>query len=662
MKARWAICRFKSDLPFSAIHSVMRSRNQTSEVASLDTINVGFSLNPVNLSSLLSLCGKEGDFRLGSCIHAVIMKNFESFNLKNQTNIRNILVVWNSLVSMYSRCGELSYAAKVFDQMPVKDTVSWNSLISGLLRGQELDMGFGLFKKMHGSGTFQLDRATLTTILSACDKPDLLCVSKMVHSLVFLNGYKREVSVGNALITSYFKCGCYTSGRRVFDEMSERNVITWTAVISGLAQREFYEESFTLFLKMRHGEVDPNSLTYSSSVMACAGLQALKEGRQIHALVLKSGVHSDLCIESSLMDMYCKCNSMEDACRIFEDAEVLDEVSITVILGGFAQNGLEEDALRLFVKIMRARIEIDPNMISAVLGVFGVVTSLALGKQIHSLVIKRNLGFNPFVSNGIINMYSKCGDLAESIKVFDGMVQRSSVSWNSMIAAFARHGRGVEALQLYENMRLEGVEPTDVTFLSLLHACSHIGSVEKGMEFLEAMVNLHEISPRMEHYACVVDLLGRAGCLNEAKAFIEGLPMEPGVLVWQAFLGACSIYGDSKMGKYAADHLLSVAPESPSAYVLMANIYSSEGRWEERARVIKKMKEMRVKKETGMSWIEIEKEIHSFVVEDRLHPQAETIYEVLEELIGLMRDEGYVPDKKFVLYDLDQDGKGVSQC
>ncbi|KAA8545112.1 hypothetical protein F0562_019896 [Nyssa sinensis] len=547
---------------------------------------------------------------------------------------------------MYSKCGELSNAAKLFDHMPMKDTVSWNSMISGVLRNGDFEIGFGYFKRMYDSGIYRFDQVTITTILSACDEMDFLYINKMMHALVFSNGYEREITVANALITSYCKCGCFSSGRRVFDEIFERNVITWTALISGLAQNEFYEESLKLFVKMRCGLVDPNSLTYLSSLLACSGLQALGEGQQIHGLVCKLGIQSDLCIESALMDMYSKSGIVEDAWKIFESAEVLDEVSVTVILVGFAQNGFEEEAIQIFVKMVKAGIEIDPNMVSAVLGVFGIDTSLALGRQIHSLIIKKDFGSNPFVGNGLINMYSKCGDLEESVKIFDRMPQRNSISWNSMIAAFARHGNGAKALKLYELMRLEGVEPTDVTFLSLLHACGHVGFVDKGMEFLESMDRVYGISPRMEHYASVVDMLGRAGLFNEAKSFIEGLPVKPDVLIWQALLGACSIHGNSEMGKYAADQLFLAAPDSPAPYILMANIYSSKGHWKERARTIKRMKEMGVPKDTGISWIEIEKKVHSFVVEDQMHPQGEIIYGVLFELFRHMSDEGYVPDKR----------------
>ncbi|KAK9139768.1 hypothetical protein Scep_009449 [Stephania cephalantha] len=550
---------------------------------------------------------------------------------------------------MYSKCGHLSNAAKVFDEMPLRDTVSWNSMISGFLRNGRFELGFRLFKRMLIAGSFLFDQATITTFLSVCDDHEVLHLCQLMHSLGFKSGHEREVSVGNALITSYFKCGCCALGRLVFDEMVERNVITWTAAISGLAQSEHCEESLLVFLKMRRESVDPNSLTCSSSLLACSGLGALWEGREIHGLILKLGYEGDLCVGSALMDVYSKCRCMEDAWRVFNFAEELDEVSMTVILVGLAQNGSEEDAIQMFTKMVKAGYTIDSNVVSAVLGALSADMSLALGKQIHSIVIKKNFSSNTFVCNGLINMYSKCGDSEESIQIFNGMSQRNSVSWNSMIAAFARHGYGFEVLKLFEGMRSEGVEPTDVTFLSLLHACSHMGFVKEGMEFFESMTKVYGITPRMEHYACAVDMLGRAGNLNEAKNFIESLPIDPGIQVWQALLGACSIHGDSHVGKYAAEKLISASPESITPYILMSNIYSSEGRWEERAKAIKKMKEIGMKKETGMSWIEIEKELHSFVVEDRLHPKTEIIHNVLVELTNQMRDEGYAPNRKYLL-------------
>ncbi|CAK7340704.1 unnamed protein product [Dovyalis caffra] len=652
MKSKWVIHKLNAHFPSWA--NSLRSPFKTQIYCTPSSKTLSFLLDHLHISHLLSICGREGYLRLGSSLHASIIKIQECFNYQSQ----NAIVIWNSLLSMYAKNGVLNDAVKLFDEMPMRDTVSWNIIISGFLNDGSFDVGLGFFKQMQSLGYYRLDQATLTTILSACDGPEIGFINRAMHCLAVLNGFERDISVGNALITSYFKCGFSSSGMQVFYEMLERNVITWTAVISGLAQSELYEDSLRFFVKMTSGLVEPNSLTYLSSLMACSGMQALKEGCQIHGRLWKLGLQSDFFIESALMDMYSKCGSMGDALQIFESAVELDEVSMTVILVGFAQNGFEEEAMQVFVKMLKAGIDIDPNMVSAVLGVFGVDTSLGLGQQIHSLVIKRSFGSNPFVGNGLINMYSKCGDLEDSIKVFSRMPCRNSVSWNSMIAAFARHGDGYRSLQLYEEMRLKGVEPTDVTFLSLLHACSHVGLVEKGMEFLKYMTEVHRVIPRMEHYACVVDMLGRAGLLSEAKTFIERLPVKPDVLVWQALLGACGIHGDPEMGKYAAEQLILSAPEKAAPYIVLANIYSSKGRWKERAKTIKRIKEMGVAKETGISWIEIEAKLHSFVVEDKLHQQAEIIYGVLAELFGHMIDEGYVPDKRYILSYVNEDEKG----
>lgn len=596
--------------------------------------------------SLLSSCGRTGNLRLGASLHAAIVKNAHlSF-----PGAAAALFLWNSLISMYSRCGRLPEASAVFERMEVRDTVSWNSIISGFLREQELHLGFLFFRRMLRSEAPRCDHATLTTLLSVCNTPELLRACRAVHSAAVVNGLAAAVPVGNALVTAYHKCGCSDSARKVFDLMPDRNVITWTATISGLAQAQSFRESLLLFRDMLGASpAEPNSLTYTSSLAASSGLRALPEGRQIHGLALKAGHVGDICVQSSLMDMYSKCGLVEDACRVFDAADEHDEVSYTVILVGFAQNGMEDRAFTLFVEMVRSgNVCIDPTIVSAVLGAFGESAQLSLGKQVHCLIVKACFGANVYVGNGLINMYSKCGELEHAVQVFDRMTQRNSVSWNAAIAALARHGRGSEALRVYDGMRAHGVEPTDVTFLSLLHACSHVGAVGRGMEFLRAMEEAHGITPRAEHYACAVDMMGRAGRLDEALRLIERLPEEPTAAVWQALLGACGIRGDSEMGAYAARQLLRALPECPAAYVLMANIYSSEERWEERARVVKRMKEVGAKKEPAVSWIEVGKEVHVFVVGDRAHPQHETIYGLLAILTAAICEEGLASDGKLI--------------
>ncbi|XP_073311669.1 pentatricopeptide repeat-containing protein At3g05340-like [Primulina huaijiensis] len=636
---RFLATRFLPPPLTSQLPSLRRFANFAIPFSSRAPAEIFNPLEESCLRALLCTCGRQGNISFGASLHASIVKNPPFVDFRNPSENRNILVTYNCLLHAYGKYGELCDAVKLFEDMPLKDTVSWNSLISVFLKHGNFELGFGFFRAMIGSGVYWFDHASLTSVLRACDGSGIesLGIVKMMHALVISCGYEKEISVGNALMTSYFRCLASDQGVRVFNEMEERNVITWTAMISGLAQNEFYGESLKLFANMYNSAVFPNHLTYLSTLVACSGLQTHKEGAQIHGVVWKLGIQSDICIQSALMDMYSKCSRVEEAWLIFESCEIFDEVSVTVMLTGFAQNGCEEEAIRIFVKMVNVGSKLDPNMVSAILGVCGIDTSWGLGVQVHTLVIKKGFTSNIFVSNGLINMYAKCAELEESVKVFDCMPQKNQVSWNSMIAASARHGNGLKALHFYEEMNSKGVEPTHVTFLSLLHACSHAGLVQKGMEFLKSMETSYGLHPRLDHYACIIDMLGRAGLVKEAKNFIEMLPVKPDVLVWQALLGACSIYGDIDTGKYAADQLAEAAPDSPTPYVSMANIYSSNGRWKERERTIKNMKERGIAKEMGISWIEIEKQIQSFAVADTL---GDDVCNLLFKLFRHIRDEG----------------------
>ncbi|KAK1278174.1 Pentatricopeptide repeat-containing protein [Acorus gramineus] len=605
--------------------------------------NVHFTLTHTNLSSLLSFCAREGHFRLAASIHAAILKN----PVHIQSDGRDAVITQNSLISMYSKRGRPSDAIKVFDEMKTRDTVSHNSIISARFHAGDFEDGLARFGDLHRSTSVRFDHATLTTVLSALAEREMLCAARTVHAIAVSSGLTRETAVGNALVTAYFNCGCPASAARAFDEVPARTVVTWTAAVSGLALNAHYEEALALFSEMHAcASVSANSSTYSSALLACCGARALRDGRRIHGLVLKSGHGGDLRVASALMDVYSKCGETDDAIGMFESSEELDEVALTVVLACLAQNGSEESAFELFASAHGAGFDVDPNMFSAVLGAFGVGSSYAFAKQTHALVVKKGLDSNVFVCNGLVNAYSKCGDIADSVNVFVRTARKNSVSYNSMIAALARHGRGDDALRMYDDMRAHGVALTDVTFLSLLHACSHIGCVETGFKYLRAMSEVYGMTPRAEHYACVVDMLGRAGRLREAKRFVEGLAMtENSVEVWQALLGVCGIHGDMEMGRRAAEKVVGGDLGCAAGYVVMANICSAERDWRGRGRVLRRMKESGVRKETGMSWVEVGKATHRFRAGDDVHPQAEAIREavvVLAEQIAEDECEGWM--------------------
>jgi pentatricopeptide repeat protein len=592
-----------------------------------------------NLASLISKCGKDANYRLGASLHAVAIKCAN----------RRVLDEWNAIICMYSKCGLLDSAVKLFEEMPLRDSFSWNSLLLGCSVKQEPGFAFKYFKQMYSLKPCLCDSTTLTTILSCCAEIELLFSCYMIHSLITKIGLELEVPVGNAMITSYFQCGCPISAHKVFDQMPARNLITWTSMVSGLAKSSLFTESMVLFKDMRSC-MKANYMTYSSALTACSGSKALEEGRQIHGLIVKSGFTPYLHVESALMNMYSKCGSMEDALQVFKLCKEFDDVSATVILTGFAQNEMEQKTFHFFAELVNSGVEIDTNMVSAVLGAFGSTASFAFGRQIHAISIKRRFTSSTHVCNGLVNMYSKCGDLNDAFKVFHRINNRNSVSWNSMILASARHGHASEGFHLYKSMRNESIEPTDVTFLALLQACSHTGSHKMAMEVLDSMWS-SKIMPRIEHYACIVDMLGRAGFLNDAKTFIEQLTFVPKKFLWQTLLGACKIHGNIEIGKYASEQLVGEEPDSTAGYVLLGNIYSAEEMWVERGRIRNTMKRMRVRKDTGMSWIEIGKETHAFAAVSLIHPESDMIIEVIAQLIAIANDRMIMMDTDLLNYD-----------
>ncbi|CAN6481611.1 unnamed protein product [Victoria cruziana] len=562
----------------------------------------GVRPNHVVFASLLGICGRRHILSLGASIHSLLLKSLPA--LKPDVGVSN------SLVSMYSKCGRLPEALRIFQSMPIRDTVSWNAIISACITNDRIDEGWNFFKRMKSGSPLavRVDSATLTTMLASCTDHHHFPQLRMIHGLVIVEGFGGEVSVCNALLTGCINCGEVECAVKVLDEMSVRNVVSWTAAISGLAQENMAVDSIKLFRKMRSlsDGAQPNASTFSASLMACSCLGDLKLGRQIHGVFLKIGVRRDACVESSLVDMYAKCGLVDDAWRVFETSEEKDTVSVTAMFVGFSLNGYEEAALQLFRQMVTEKIieiELDQNLISAVLG---VCSSLDLGKQIHSTVIKTCLFKNIFVANSLISMYFDSGAPEDAPKAFSEMGEgKNSVSWNTMIDGFANHGHFSRALQFYDEMRLNGHHPSDVTFLSLLHACNHGGLIDKGLQFFSSMIKEYKMEPRMEHYACLVDMLGRAGLLSRAKAVIDNMPMPPGAVIWQALLGACGVHGDEETARYAVSRLMLLESEKSETYGLLSNIYSMAGRWDEKSKVYRKMKSLGMRKEVGLSWIEV---------------------------------------------------------
>lgn len=473
------------------------------------------------------------------------------------------------------------------------------------------------------------------------------------------------------MLAGYAKLGRVNAARKLFDRMPERDVVSWNTMLIALAQNGLCVEAVRFYSGLRRSPVGFNQFSFAGVLIACVRLGELGVARQVHGQVLVAGFLSNLVLSSSIVDAYAKCDRIDDARMLFDEMPTRDvlawttlvsgyvkcgnldaarvlfnempvknAVSWTTLIGGYARNGLGPEALELFAKMMMEGVKPDQFTFSSSLCACAGTASLKHGKQIHAHLIRTGLIPNAIVVSTLVDMYSKCGCLEDCQRIFDFMGKRKDVVlWNTMIAALAQHGRGDEAISLFEAMVEGGTKPDEITFVVVLMACSHSGLVRKGINIFESMAAVHGLVPKQEHYACLVDLLGRAGCFDELVDRLKKMPCVPDSRVWRALLGACRIHGNIELGTVAAERLLDLEPQSPTPYVLLSNMYAAVGRWDSVEKVRHLMNERQVRKERAISWIEVESDVHAFTVSDQLHPLKKEIYDVLEQLADQMEDD-----------------------
>eukprot|EP01018_Ginkgo_biloba_P039546 Gb_03570 [translate_table: standard] len=587
----------------------------------------------------------------GKVIHEYIIANrFESD-----------LFVGNALVAMYAKCGSIEEARRVFDEMHQRDVVSWNTIITGYTQIGNFDEALELFFQMELTG-IKPNLVTIASVLPASAGLANLDQGKEIHNYIIVSGYRTDIFVDNALIDMYGKCGSIGFARQLFDKMSKRDVVTWSSMIAGYTQNGHGEEALKIFRQMLMGDVKPNSVTIVSVLPACSNIEALEQGKEIHGYIIRRGLDFRVTVGNSLVDLYAKCRIIEIARIVFDKMCERDVVSWNAMITGYAQNGYSDEALKVFRQMEVAGVKPDSVTIVSILPACADLAALQQGKEIHVHIIRNGFELHVSVENALIDMYAKCGSIQVARHVFDKMPQRDVVSWNSMIAGYGMHGYGVDALAVHYQMQRACIEPDYVTFIAVLFACSHAGLVDEGLQCFDCMSRDYNITPRIEHYACLVDLLGRAGQLDEAWELIEKMPFDPDAGVWGALLSACRIHRNIELGEIAAEHLFELEPENPGYYILLSNIYAAAGRWDGVGKVRTMMKERGVKKRPGCSWIEFNNRIHAFLVGDKLHPQADKIYAMLERLAEQMKESGYVADKNFVLHDVEEEEKEYILC
>ncbi|XP_072952443.1 pentatricopeptide repeat-containing protein ELI1, chloroplastic [Typha angustifolia] len=518
------------------------------------------------------------------------------------------------------------------------------------------------------------------TLISRCSSLRRLL---SLHAAVLRSGLHLHPIVAFRLQNSY------SSFHRLDHSLSlllhltpDPNVFLYTSAIHAHSSRGLHFEALLLFSRMLSStSISPNAFTFSAALKSCS----LLLGRALHAHALKLALHDDPYVATALLDMYArgddvdaarflfdamperrlvsatamltcyaKSGDLEKARKMFDEMTEKDCVCWNAMIDGYTQHGRPEEALRLFRRILQS--DARPNEVTfvSVLSAIAQLGSVAPGKWIHSYIRNNPIELNAKVGTALIDMYCKCGSLDDACLVFDSIRDKDVVVWNAMIGGYAMHGHSREALRLFANLLAEGLRPTDITFIGVLNACSHSGLVDEGREFFSSMERDYGIEPKVEHYGCIVDLLGRAGCVDEAYELVQSMRIEPDLVIWGSLLAACRLHKKMALGEKIANYLLNNGLANSGTYVLLSNIYAAVGNWEEVARVRTLMKESGVQKEPGCSSIEVGSKVFEFVVGDLSHPKSEEIYAMLEELNGLLKAHGYVPQTELVLHDLEE--------
>ncbi|KAH9287824.1 hypothetical protein KI387_031941 [Taxus chinensis] len=571
----------------------------------VDQSKHGIVLDSDAYAPLLHACTNFRALRPGQQLHAHMLTN----------GIHQNVFIQTKLVGMYAMCGCFEFARQLFDRLPKRNIFSWNGMMRGYVVHGHYEEALLIYHDMQRAG-MQADNFTFPFVLKACGDLGDLQQGRDIHDCVFRNGLESDVYVGNALIAMYGKCGEVEFARQVFDKMPQRDLVSWTALIAAYAQNGRGNESLQLFGMMQLEGVKPNSVTVASVLSPCGDLAALQQGKQIHGYIINRGFEPDVYVGTALVDMYAKCGSVDFAELAFETMPYRNVVSWNGLIAGYGQNGYDIQLLEAFHQMQQDSLK--PNWITfaSVLPACTRLSALQQGKEIHDYILRNGFESVVLVGNALINMYAKCGSIEFAQRVFDKMPRRDVVSWSTIIAGYGMHGYGEDALKVFYQMQRAGLDPDHITFVGVLSACSHARLLDEGLQYFDIMKKTYSIAPRVEHYACIVDLLGRSGRLLDAYDLIQNIPFDCGPVVWGGLLGACRVHCEVELGECVAKVLFDLEPTNAGNYVLLSNIYADAGRWHDVARVRTMMKDKGIKMRPGCSWIELKHRVHAFHAED----------------------------------------------
>ncbi|KAL8153896.1 hypothetical protein V2J09_011656 [Rumex salicifolius] len=508
----------------------------------------------------------------------------------------------NKLIVLYSKLGHLVNAQKLFDTMSERNIVSWTALLSGYSQNGYSEKALLVFKEMRCSG-LKGNQFTYGSAFKACTRLLCLKLGKQIQGCVYKSRFATNVFVQSAVVDLYSKCGDLEDAVHVFESMSCRDLVCWNSMIAGLASHGMVEDSFHMFRSMLREGVSPDCFTFGSLLNVCA-VSNSKVG-EVHGFIIQLGFGSQDHLGGSLIDAYAKCGDMKSAHRVFLSLRTKDIFTFTNMITGYSREGScasYHSALGLFCEIHRIGTEIDDVLLCSVVNVCADIASLSFGRQLHGIIVKSYPRFDVATGNALINMYGNCGEVEDANLMFTELEEKNVISWSSLIGAYAKHGYGHEAVSLLRKMECQGLKPNEITFLSLLFACSHGGLTNEAWEWFNIMIDKYGILPGENHYSCIIDLFARGGKLKEAIWLIKKMKIQPNAAVWTSILGACNVHGSVSLGEVAAGNLFDLEPKNATNYVVLASMYSGLGLWDNAWITRAAMEQRSLKKTPGYSY------------------------------------------------------------
>ncbi|KAM5550427.1 putative pentatricopeptide repeat-containing protein [Rosa sericea] len=614
--------------------------------------------NNATIATILPICASldNNAYRSGREIHCYVLRRSE---------LAADVSVCNALVSFYLLLGRIEKAESLFHRMKSRDLVSWNAIIAGYSSNGEWLKALDLFHKLISLQTMGPDSVTIISILPACAHLKLLHVGRKIHGYILRHPRLYEsTAVGNAMVSFYVKCDKIKDAYETFLMISRRDLISWNTMLVAFAGIGYSTKFVNLLNGLLKEGMIPDHITILTIIQFCSAVLRAEKVKEAHSYSIKAGFLLDDTepnIGNAILDAYAKCGNMDYAFKIFQslsqkratcnsmisayvncgshdDAQMVfnsmsetDLISWNLMVRAYAENDCPAEAVNLFYVLQDQGMKPDAMTIMSLLPVSAQISSVHLLRQCHGYVVRAFL-HDVYLTGALLDMYAKCGAIVCAYKLFQSSLHKDLVMFTAMIGGFAMHGMGEEALGVFSHMPELGIKPDNVIITAVLSACSHAGLVNEGLKIFYTIEAVYGVKPTVEQYACVVDLLGRGGRVDDAFSFVSKMPIEANANIWGTLLGACRTHHMVDLGRIVADHLFEIEVDNIGNYVVMSNLYASEARWDRVMEVRQLMRIRDLKKPAGCSWIEVERSTNRFIAGDLSHPQRSIIYSTLSTL------------------------------